>query len=209
MMNTILNSKQLGLELLGITQPSVGLNNTAENEIKENFLSHPSVITDTFQGDLSDPSIYVGDPKIVRDTYMRLGQTPLDEALRQTGPHLERPKVQGTHQFFMNVPLLNEPAIIQVGKTNGRDFDVNPLIAKLARMVHPDFGRAEVQTMPLPEKLEEYFPEIARLFGISKKADLPATKEALVEALNYSEHLKPGFSDGIMTAVIRAIKKNL
>ena len=99
-MNTSLNPKKLGLELLGSTQPSVVLDTKIKEEIKEEFLDHPSVITDTFGGNIRNPRIYVGDPEIVRDTYISLGDVPLDEALRSTQKHLERPEVQGTHQFF-------------------------------------------------------------------------------------------------------------
>ena len=109
----------------------------------------------------------------------------------------------------MNNNIFKSPLAIQVKGDDRIYFDVHPLIAKLARTVHPDFGRSEITSMSVPPKLEEYFPEIAKFFGISRKTDMPETKKALGEALEYANHLKPGSSDSIMMAVVRAIKQHL
>ena len=160
--------------------------------------------------DVANSRIYVGDPKIVQDTYIKVGQNPLSDALKEVEEHIERPEVQGTHDLFMHDPRIGKPAIIQIPESHGRDFLVHPSIAKLLRTLHTDFGQTEVTSVSLPPKLGEYFPEVAKWFGISRTEEMPQVKEALGAALTYCEKLKHGFSrDTVLPAVINTIAKHL
>ncbi len=133
-------------------------------------------------------------------------------------------RIKGTHEYFLNWNPM-DMALVQPNSEGRFPWKVHPLLATLARLVNPNYGAAEIAELEIPKPLQEYYPSSAKLLEIAQTtahgfqaqrvitleefAERGNVKEIIAPALEFSQKLKPDFSDSLMFPVIKAIQKNL